>query len=98
MVRTTVIYFTPPITKGTPSLRSRHSIYLVAFPLPLCLGADCVLGHTLFLGSLSYSYDSSTVNREVGLVITGKEAVKRVKDRFEMDWLDASTPLSALLA
>jgi phosphatidylserine/phosphatidylglycerophosphate/cardiolipin synthase-like enzyme len=59
---------------------------------------DCPPGHTLFLGSLSYSYNSSTFNREVGLVITGKEAVGRVKDQFEKDWMNASTPLSAVLA
>ena len=35
---------------------------------------------------------------EVGLVIKGQEAVRRVADRFELDWRNKSMPLGAALA
>ncbi len=48
----------------------------------------------LFLGSISYGLNSTTFNREVGLVLKGKEAVARVRDRFELDWATKSVPLA----
>jgi cardiolipin synthase A/B len=51
-------------------------------------------GKTLLLGSISYGLNSTTFNREVSVVISGREAVQRVRDRFELDWLNKSVPLA----
>jgi phosphatidylserine/phosphatidylglycerophosphate/cardiolipin synthase-like enzyme len=48
----------------------------------------------IFLGSISYGLNSTTFNREVGLILRGKEAVTRVRDRFELDWASKSVPLA----
>ena len=55
-------------------------------------------GKALFLGSISYSVNSTTFNREVGLILKGREAVRRVRDRFELDWRNKSVPLAMALA
>lgn len=54
-------------------------------------------GKTLFLGSISYSVESTTANREVGLIIKDRGAVRRVQERFDLDWRDKSVPLSTVL-
>lgn len=55
-------------------------------------------GKALFVGSISYGVDSTTFNREVGLIMKGREAVRRVRERFKLDWQEKSVPLAMALA
>jgi phosphatidylserine/phosphatidylglycerophosphate/cardiolipin synthase-like enzyme len=49
-------------------------------------------GARAYLGSISLSPDSTTVNREVGLILTRRAVVERMARRFAADFAARSTP------
>jgi phosphatidylserine/phosphatidylglycerophosphate/cardiolipin synthase-like enzyme len=52
----------------------------------------------LFIGSISYSLNSTTFNREVGVCVKERGAVERVRRRFEEDFVGkVSVPLREAL-
>lgn len=49
-------------------------------------------GKIAYLGSISLSPDSSTYNREVGLILDNKDFVKKLQNQFEIDFIKKSVP------
>jgi phosphatidylserine/phosphatidylglycerophosphate/cardiolipin synthase-like enzyme len=47
-------------------------------------------GAWLYAGSVNLSWTSITKNREIGLIDSDPQAVKRVVDTFEADWAVAT--------
>ena len=48
--------------------------------------AALVDGKVAYLGSISLSPDSTTVNREMGLIVRQKSAVRKLSAQFESDY------------
>lgn len=51
-------------------------------------------GARLYVGSISFSPDSTTFNREVGLFLSGALPVRAYRARFDQDFATLSTPYS----
>lgn len=49
-------------------------------------------GKRMYLGSISLSPDSSTYNREVGIILKKKSVVRQLKNQFKTDYHLKSTP------
>lgn len=52
-------------------------------------------GSRLYVGSISFSPDSTTFNREVGMFLSAARPVRAYRARFEQDFASLSTPYSA---
>ncbi len=67
----------PPESSESPYMHARTAV------------AD---GRRAYLGSISLSPDSTTYNREVGLILGDKHVVERLQDQFEIDFNSKSQP------
>lgn len=66
-------------------------------PLPSALTpVTLVWKQVVYLGSISFSPDSTTVNREVGIIIKKQSVARQVQATFDLDFATKSIPYTAI--